>query len=137
MMIDDVIHFFRRMNMFYAYRHPTNAGWLGWFADAKGMAIAFVDLDQRVTFLHGGSGRECELENEPIPPIKAVEASDEREANPPLVLIKNLRVLGVSSKYDLTAMLRLSDKEYTRLVEVVSGMMCSVSKERACPTTSA
>lgn len=38
--------------MFFAYRHPTKVGWLGWFEDANGTATAFVGLDGKVIFVH-------------------------------------------------------------------------------------
>ncbi len=38
--------------MFYAYRHPTKVGWLGWFEDSNGNATAFVDLNNKVVFMH-------------------------------------------------------------------------------------
>ena len=38
--------------MFFAYRHPTKVGWLGWFEDAKGSVTAFVGLDHSVVFMH-------------------------------------------------------------------------------------
>ncbi len=38
--------------MFFAYRHPTKVGWLGWFEDGEGNATAFVGLDNVVVFVH-------------------------------------------------------------------------------------
>lgn len=37
--------------MFRKYSKPEKVGWLGWFEDADGNTIAFVDLKHHVTFM--------------------------------------------------------------------------------------
>lgn len=37
--------------MFRFYADPKKTGWLGWFEDANGTAIAFVDLSRKVHFM--------------------------------------------------------------------------------------
>ena len=37
--------------MFKMYSNPESTGWLGWFEDNNGKAVAFVGLDRKVKFM--------------------------------------------------------------------------------------
>ncbi len=192
--------------MFVAYRNPTKVGWLGWFEDEKGNAIAFVDLDLDVTFIHARDNLSCDTglkSGEPIAPEMGMDdeigcrvpgimpvaekvndmatytyacllreianqldenfaknvagvlpelhqvldgltnASTDNDSvspnlpSPPIVLIYNdrdgrghLPPLGLSAKWEMSALRELSSDDWGKFVEMMYGIVAKAGTER-------